>query len=495
VSRKTWSHPHYQTEALSHMLENILAEIDVGTAALVLTDARPLHVHTVHPADTATLPQAAALCFQYFQLKDGDVAICNDPFAGGTRLSDITLVMGVTFESIGNATDVLLAVRLRFDSKISVRGSLDDEGIRIPPMPIVNGGQLNRDVLSAMSAAPNAPADLSSRIETALSEMQVTRAQLKLAGRDPQSELRKANFKRYFNDCHEIAIQLLHRMPLGESLVTKTFETGETTKLRLEIVENKAIFDFTGTESSKNIQLTDLATLGACFHFLQAALGQKLPANAGVLSCLELRAPVRTWVNAQAPAATARGVSDGVAFLGAIGLKAFTKLSKPHRAGSSSFGTGHVQFAFANAFVSDSTPGGCGASEERSGIDGINTWLTCDQQKSIEEMERLAPLRVRSVLIRSNSAGRGKWAGGNGLVKTYELTQPATVAWAFEQVKQKPDGIEGGKPALQSEIQLQRSGSEEKEELPSLGSSNLGAGDILRVYSAGGGGYGAPEEV
>jgi N-methylhydantoinase B len=492
--RKSWSLQYYQTEALAHFLDYLLCEIHDGTAALVLTDGRALHVHTVHPADTATLPAAATQCFQYFQLKDGEVAIGNDPYAGGTRLSDITLVMGIAFETPGESSDVLLAVRLRFPPKISLEGKLEEEGLRIPPMPIMAKDKLNTDVLKAMADAPHAPVGLVERIESAVNEMSRVRQSLKQCGQDPGNELRKANFKRYFQDCHDIAVQLLHKIPLGEALVTARLESGELTKLRLEATEERVTFDFTGTEASKNVQLTDLATLGACFSVVQTMLGQKLPANAGVFSCVQLLAPARTWVNAKAPAATARGVSDGVAFVSSLGVKAFAKLNKALAVGASAYGSGHVQFTFENnSFISDVTPGGTGAGSDHPGIDGWNLWLHCDHPKSIEEIEIKYPLQIKSVVIRPASGGRGKFPGGSGLVKTYSVTKNARVTWALEQATHKPEGADGGKPASTAEITLQRAGSDEKADLAPKGSADLQAGDVLRIYSAGGGAFGAPE--
>jgi N-methylhydantoinase B len=492
--KKSWSLNYFQTEALTHFLDYLLCEIHDGTAALVLPDGKPLHVHTVHPADTASLPAAASQFYQYFQLKDGEVAIGNDPHSGGTRLSDITLVMGVAYETPGSVSDILLAVRLRFPPKFSLEGKLDEEGLRIPPMPIVSNEKLNLDVLKAMSAAPGAPRDLTQRIEETVSEMFRVRQSLKQCGQDAGNDLRKVNFKRYFQDCHDIAIQQIHKLPLGETLVTSNLESGELTKLRLEVTEDRVIFDFTGTESSKNVQLTDLATLGACFHLVQTVLGHKLPANAGVFSCVQLIAPTRTWVNATSPAATARGVSDGLAFISNLSVKAFGKLNKSLMTGANAFGSNRVQFSFEqNQFISDSTPGGSGAGKENAGAAGFNIWLNCDQQKSVENLESGFPLQLKELVVRPHSGGRGKLAGGDGLIKSYVVLTPATVSWALEQSTHKPEGTEGGKPGLNSEITVQRSKSDEKEKLPAKGQIQLNPGDVLHVHTAGGGAFGQPE--
>lgn len=495
--KKSWELSFYQTESLTSLFEAMLDEVTEGSSALVLPDGKPIHVRPMHPADIATLPAASLQCHQFFQLKDGEVAIGNDPYAGGTRLSDITLVMGASFETPGPTAEILLAVRLHFPPRVSLVNKLEEEGLRIPPMPLTHNGKLNKDVLMAMSGAPNAPAHLVERIESGFQQLETLRKRLKTCGRDTNSDFRKANLKKYFQDSHEIALSILHRMPLGETKIVGSLETGELLKLRLDLKDDKAIFDFSGTEPSKFMQLTDLATFGACFIALETALGQALPANAGVFSCVEVIAPARTWVNAKPPSATALGVSDGLAFISQTAVKAFAQLSPAHRTGEGAFGSCHVQFQFDDGrFLSDDTPGGTGAGAGKPGLDGWNIWLHGDHEKeSVEAIEAELPLQIRSVVLRPSSGGRGKSPGGQGLIKTYQCHASADVTWILEQATAKPEGIEGGKQGLTAEISLQRAGSSDKEELAARGCVKLNSGDVIRVFTAGGGGYGPPPDT
>lgn len=493
--KKRWSLTDYQAEAIRRLLDRALELCGEGSSALTTWDGTPLHVRSRHPADTATLPAAAHQCQQYLRLADGDVAILNDPFSGGTRLSDVTLVAGVSFET-NEPCELLIAHRIAFPPRISIEGKLDDEGVRLPPMPLISQGSLNREILAAVAAAPQAPPDLTAAIEAGLDGLARTRRFLKACGRDPQSDLRKANFKTYVEANRDAVHHWVARLPLGETSISTRLEGGELLKLRLEVVDDKVIFDFTGTEPSTRVQLTDLATFGACFRTIEAVLERSIPENAGSFQHVQVLAPARTWVNAKAPAATSIGVSDGLAAIAQLGQKGFGKLSSNHLIGGSGYAASRLRFDFHNgACFSDATPGGSGAQQATNGADGHSTWLESETRAlSIERCEREFPVQIRAVVLRPGSGGKGKSSGGLGLVKTYSVLAPARLSWALEHVHTKPEGADGGKSGMTAELTLLRSGENESQTLPPNGHVDLLPGDLVHLHTAGGGGYGAPPE-
>lgn len=494
--RKSWGFAEFQADTLFHLFERALELAGSGSAALVTMDGKALHVRTVHPADTATLPAAATQCQQYLHLKDGDVALINDPFAGGTRLSDLTLVAGVTFEG-SDPCDVLIAYRLGFDPRFSLDGKLDDEGLRIPPMPLVAQGKTNKEILAAIASAPQAPLGLQAALEQALAGLERTRVYLKTCGKDPHNDLRKANFKKYLEQTRTAVDRWITKLPLGETMISTQLETGERLKLRLEIHDDKVIFDFSGTDSSSHVQLTDLTTFGACFRAIEAALGKRLPANAGSFQHIQVLAPARTWVNAKAPAATTRGVSDGLAIISALAMKGFGKLASAQKSAGSGHASSRIRLDFKDGrCFTDATAGGSGARNQTAGLDAFSVWLEHESRAlSIERAERAYPLQIRSVVSRPGSGGKGKWAGGQGLVKSYCVLETARLSWALEQARVKPEGIDGGKAGLSAEIAIARSGSSESEDLPSSGTLELQPGDVIHLHTAGGGGFGEPDST
>jgi len=217
--RKSWNFSFSQTEALYTLLEELLTPL--GCAALVLPDGKALHVRPSSPADLATLPQAAALCHQYLRLRDGDIAIVNDPSSGGTSLSAITLVAGVCFED----AELLLVHRLDLAPLLTAQNRLEAEGVRIPPTPLASAlasdTQINTELLGAIAAHPLAPRGLQASILQALKEIAVAIREIKSVARDPGSELKRAGFKRYFADCSRtFKAAMNNRLPLGTTLAS-----------------------------------------------------------------------------------------------------------------------------------------------------------------------------------------------------------------------------------------------------------------------------------
>lgn len=494
--RKSWNFSPYQTASLERLLQRLLAAFERNSAALILpADAKALYVRAKRPADIATLPAAALQCLQYVPLKDGDIAICNDPFAGGTRLADVSLVTSLTIDAPDESFDLLLAVRIPFPPRMTLSGTLEAEGVRIPPMPLGNSGRLNREILNVISQAPLAPADFTKTIEATVTRMETIRRALKASGRDPNSDLRKSVCRRYLQDCKAACKTVTSRLTLGETTVTTNLEGGELLKLRLEIIDDKVIFDFSGTETSSTMQMTELTTFGACYQALCAVVGHELPANAGTFQLLEVHTPARAWINAKSPAATTRGAGDGMALVSSTVLKAFARMNEAYRVGASAVSACRVQFVFADGrLFSDTTPGGTGATRECPGLDGWNLWLDRDTEAlPTESAETSFPLMVKSVTPRAGSAGRGRWAGGQGISKSYCLMAPARMTWALEQVNEKAEGAEGGKPGVGCEILVQHEGGHgEKIKLATQGELDLRPGDIVRVHSGGGGGFGEP---
>ncbi len=485
--KKSWNFPLYRAIALHDFMEQLIGDFECG--ALVQADGgRALHVRARTAADLATLPHAAHLCLQYLQLKDGEIAILNDPYAGGSKLSDITLVMGI---ALGAAkTEVLLAQRLAFQPASGISGKLDDEGVRIPPTPLGTSSKLNREILQAIASHPLAPRGVENAVVAAVNELEQRRQVLKAVAKDPHSDFQVDAFKNYLNSCRETLQALIARLPLGETQVTEILPGGELLKLRLEIHDEKAVFDFNGTETSTHLQLTDRAVFGACFQVIRIATGHSFPANAGSFHQIEVRTPAKSMVNAKAPAGTARGMSEGIAVIGRLAMKAFGQLHGSFRRGEPSCGMAALELRFQSGkSFSEYIAGGTAAQSEAPGLDGCDLWNVQAQATSIEDLESSLPLLVKTIAPFVHSGGRGKWAGGNGINKTYVLLESAELSATIEKPFAKPEGLEGGKAAQSGDVQvIQADGV--KRQLEKSGHLRVQAGESIRILSAGGSGFG-----
>jgi N-methylhydantoinase B/oxoprolinase/acetone carboxylase alpha subunit len=137
--------------------------------------------------------------------------------------------------------------------------------------------------------------------------------------------------------------------------------------------------------------------------------------------------------------------------------------------------------------------GGQGARPDRAGMSGVHTGMTNTRNTPVEALERAFPMRVRRYRLRKGSGGAGRYAGGEGIERDLEVLEDATVSLVTERRASRPWGLDGGEPGAPGENWLLRAGDESKaERLSDKCTVELGAGDVVRVLTPGGGGHGAP---
>jgi N-methylhydantoinase B/oxoprolinase/acetone carboxylase alpha subunit len=126
-------------------------------------------------------------------------------------------------------------------------------------------------------------------------------------------------------------------------------------------------------------------------------------------------------------------------------------------------------------------------------MSGVHTAMTNTMDTPVEAFERAYPMRVRRYGLRLRSGGAGAAAGGDGIVRDVEMLEPVTVSLITERRVSQPWGLAGGAPGAPGENWLLPGGDEARaERLPDKCTVHLAAGDVLRVLTPGGGGYGAP---
>jgi N-methylhydantoinase B len=135
--------------------------------------------------------------------------------------------------------------------------------------------------------------------------------------------------------------------------------------------------------------------------------------------------------------------------------------------------------------------GGMGAGPAAPGADAIQCHMTNTLNTPVEALEYAYPFRVRRYDIRRNSGGSGQQPGGNGIRREIELFHNSQLTLLTERRRFAPYGLAGGEPGRAGRNLLIR--EEEEIELPGKSSQALKPGDILRIETPGGGGYGQPE--
>jgi N-methylhydantoinase B len=484
------------SESLHYFFTQLLA--GTASSALTLPDGTALFVQATQSTDIATLPQASALCHRYLKLANGDVALTNDPYSGGTLLSDFTLVVGVGFHPSSTEIDLLLARRISLAPRLPASRKLDDEGVRVPPTPLGAKGVLNSDLLTAISMHPLAPRGLAAAVLDGLEELQKIGDALKRVARDPRSMFSKAGFQNYIEDSSRAFEALLGKLPLGTANVSSQLSSGEMIKLQLKITEDRVIFDFAGSDNSTATALTELATFGACFAATVAGVDEAIPLNSGTFHYLQVSAPTKTVVSATAPNATLRGMSEGAPTVSRLCYEALAKLQTNFKLACApeSNGCFQIQFDDGRILTFEVPPGG-GATATLPGIDGATDWSARNRVlSSPEQTEHDYPVEIKQIGQRKGSGGAGKNRGGNGSVVSLKVNCAGELKWLDSSLGRKFDGCDGGRAGLAAIIEVQRlqadgttERSAEKELTKNAGAIRFAVGDQVTVLSGGGGGF------
>jgi len=140
----------------------------------------------------------------------------------------------------------------------------------------------------------------------------------------------------------------------------------------------------------------------------------------------------------------------------------------------------------------ETVAGGMGARPTADGVSGIHTHMTNSSNTPIEALEYAYPFRVRSYSYRAGSSGAGKYRGGDGIVREIEVTTSARITLLTDRRIFRPYGLAGGEAGAAGRS-LHLSGTESKE-LPGKCSFEAKSGDIIRIESPGGGGWGLPSK-
>lgn len=119
--------------------------------------------------------------------------------------------------------------------------------------------------------------------------------------------------------------------------------------------------------------------------------------------------------------------------------------------------------------------------------------MTNTRNTPIEALERAYPMRVLRYRLRRGSGGAGFSPGGEGIERDLLMLEDVTVSLITERRVSQPWGLAGGQPGAPGEDWLLPGGDESRaERLPDKCTIRMKAGDVLRMLTPGGGGWGQP---
>ena len=474
-----------------------------GEARLVAQAAHiPVHLGSARDSVIAARDQLT--------LEPGDVAVLNDPFAGGTHLPDVTMVRPVfvgrrrrpSFFVVNRAhhADIGGAV----PGSMGVATELLAEGLVLPPVKVRSRGEPVEDVLRLIRA--NVRGSEERMIDLQAQEASVCLAERRLLELVDQHGLAAVTrYTAHLMDYSEKLVRgVLKQVPQGVYRAEDQMEDDGTgagpfrIRLALTVRRRGMTFDFSGTseQARGGINTNPSVVLAACVYVLRCLCPDRLPTNDGVFRCLSVVTERGTLVDPTPPAPVAGGNVETSQRLVDVALAALAE-ALPDVVPASSAGTmsnlsiggaapGGGEFAFY-----ETLPGGAGASPLRRGVSGVQTHMTNTRNTPVEELELCLPVRVDRLTMRRRSGGRGRFAGGDGIVKEVTVLTGATASLFAERHAVGPCGLSGGLAGRPGGAAVVRRGKAAR--VPAKGTLRLQEGDTLRIETPGGGGFGRPE--
>jgi N-methylhydantoinase B len=464
------------------------------------------------PVHLGSMPMSVQAAVAAIDFAPWDIAILNDPYAGGTHLPDITMVLPVFLpERLKPAFYVSnrahhADVGGRFAGSMGPAEEIFQEGIRIPPVRIVRGGKLDREILDLILMNVRTPTEREGDLQSQIGACRVgERRILEVVAKFGEQRLH-ALVEELLDYSERLVRTQLRSMPAGEFSAEDWMDDDGVTdvprriavRLRLDPVAGDIQVDFAGSSGqvAGSVNAVRAITLSACFYVLRCLLAEDAPATAGILRPLTLDTSPGSIVDALPPAAVAGGNVETSQRIVDVLLRALAQ-AIPDRIPAASAGTmsnltiGGVDPRSGDPFTYyETAAGGMGARPGIDGISGVQTHMTNSLNTPIEALEYAYPLRVRRYAYRDESGGAGQFRGGEGLIRELELLAPVQLTLLAERRRFRPYGLAGGDAGAAGAAWFAKAGTTEETRLPGKGSRQADKGDVVRIETPGGGGWG-----
>jgi N-methylhydantoinase B len=481
------------------------------TGLLVAID-NPLHMPSM--VDTA----ACVLDYFQYDLGTEDVILTNDPYGGGTRVQDFTLIAPLSFEDeiVG-----YLGVRAHMeDFAGDLRGNYNPratdiwaEGARCPPLKIYRDGKLLKDTLNTVTLNSRSPEAFRLDLDAMLAARNIGERRITELFRDyglatvvgamdwviDYGERRfRALIANWPEGTFEGRTELPHDCHERTDLVIRT---------TLRIAQQKIELDFSGSDaqSSSFINAPRGVTLGHALLPIFAALDGEVPKNAGSLRCVEMLSKPGTLVDVSYPAPTAWSSQHVGCEVSSAVLDALSQVL-PERCSNVAANlvlAFTVQRGIRNGYTVEQLgvrdyarfgQGGCSGASGRDGW-GMPGVAATAPLPSAEMYEAGSNGLVEQMEFIEDSAGAGQWRGGNGTEVRIKLPEPDDgdlylTACVVDQ-RDSESGLVGGNPGIRNRLEIHTQ-SEHKTIDRTYVDTLVGPGTRISIITGGGAGWGSP---
>jgi len=441
-------------------------------------------------------------------IEEGDVFIFNDPYEGGTHLSDFKLVQ--PFYRDGELFCFLASVGHWHDVGGNVPGNYNpvatesfQEGMMIPPVKLFARGEMRTDVVDILKANSRLPGSLYGDLNGQINALRLGNERLHAlldeygAGTvaDAMTELR--------DRAGQLMRSLIGDLPDGrysaDDFLDNDGIVDEPLRIALDIVieGEKMTLDFSRTSPACDgpVNISRSTAIASCYVALKHVF-KDVPANAGVLAPIEFVIPDGSLLSVSAPKPVGGYTETILRIIDTV----FVALSAaaPEMVNGCAYGTinalslaGHrrdgrrwVMFSFFG--------GGHGGNPQGDGLNHGNAPISTATIPPMEILEAAYPVRFTQWALRPDSGGAGRHRGGLGAIYEIELLEEKADVFLFgERGRFAPRGVVGGGAAALNKFTYEQADGDHTPPMASkMVGIKLAKGQKVRLETPGGGGYG-----
>lgn len=428
-------------------------------------------------------------------MKPGDVFTLNDPYHGGTHLPDVTVITPV-FDEDGKPLFYVASRGHHADIGGKTPGSappdsvrIEEEGVLIDNFKMVDGGRFLEAETRALLASGEYPCR---NIDSNIADLKAQVAANETGVREIQKMIGQFGLETvhaYMGHVQDNAAESVRRVldALSDGQYDYELDNGEFIRVAVTVDHTKreATIDFSGTADKNPFNYN--APLAVCkavvLYTFRSLVGAPIPMNEGCFRPLKIITPEGSMMHAQYPSAVIAGNTE-VSQMACNALMAALKAMAGSQATMNNFVWGNDRIQNYETIC-----GGSGAGPDFDGCSAIQTHMTNTRGTDPEVLEFRFPVRLEEYRIRRGSGGKGKYSGGDGIVRRMRFLEQMTITTLCSHRRVPPFGVDGGEPGEVGAEWIERANGERVDHKGN-DQNEIYPGDVFAMQTPSGGGYG-----
>ncbi len=476
---------------------NIKERLDFSCA--ILDKKGQLIVNAPHiPVHLGSMGICVRRVAEHLTMEEGDVVITNHPAFGGSHLPDVTLISPFYYQ--GKLEGYLANRAHHAEIGGSRPGSmppnaqwLTEEGVIIAPYKLLSKGKANWDAIESMLSNGLYP---SRSVQENIADLKGALASINLGQRQMHTLFEKhsaSEVQRYMLKIKQYAANLLAKKLQSFNkqhfYAKERLDEGQPIVVAIELQKGRLSINFSGSGgvNNNNMNATEAIVHSATLYVLRLLVDENIPLNEGLLEHVKIHLP-HGFLNPNFGALK----SKSPAVVGGnteVSQRLTDTLIKAFELAACSQGTmNNVVFGNDNFGYYETIGGGVGAGDGFHGASAVHQHMTNTKITDPEIIELRYPVAIKEFSIRKNSAGNGKWHGGEGLKRVFSFREKVKVSVITQHRKEQPFGLKGGLPGKTGQQYVQKADGTYIP-LKGIDGIEVDSQDLLIIESPGGGGY------